>query len=273
MKWLSRAPVLVVTAAMAATTCSWDQPVSSHQPAPPAATASSAPTSSQAQSPGGQPGDRLPDLTMLPVEAFHVAFEGRKKVLRFSADLMNAGDGPLDITGIRANTGENDLRVTQKILQTDGRQRAIKTTSVMRYSELDGHNHFHVKDFERYRMRPVGASDWRISRKEGFCLRDDGNLQGHASRYPDATYDCGADLKDEALQVHQGLSEGWVDVYDWYLEGQFIELEGFQLPGDFCLEAEADPDRLLTEARRDNNMTSTLLHITETEATVTHQGC
>ncbi|WP_377017311.1 lysyl oxidase family protein [Arthrobacter sp. GCM10027362] len=210
---------------------------------------------------------------MLPLEAFHVAYEGKHKVLRFGADVANGGDGPLDITGVRTSVMEPDLQVRQSILQAGGGQRTVKTRAVMRYESVDGHDHFHVKDFERYRLRPEQGTSWRVSHKEGFCLRDDGNLGGMSSRYDDDEFTCGEDEEDEALEVRQGLTEGWVDVYDWYLEGQLIDLAGLRLPGNFCVEAEADPGRALVEKTRANNVTSTLVHLSASEVSVIRQGC
>lgn len=210
---------------------------------------------------------------MLPLEAFHVAYEGKHKVLRFGADVANLGSGPLDITGIRPTLSQRDLHVSQSILRADGSRRTVKTKAVMRYETLDGHNHFHVQDFERYRLRAEQGTSWRVSHKEGFCLRDDGNIGGTVSRFDDENFYCGEDEEKEDLRVRQGLSEGWVDVYDWYLEGQFIDLTGLPLPGNYCIEAEADPGHLLTEASRNNNVTSTLVHLTTTEVSVLRQGC
>ena len=271
--------VLAVAVVMAVSSCQPEpRPVS---PSPtqsnssPSASGSTPVTSSSGSdsSTAGAPGDLLPDLVMLPLEAFHVAFEGNRKVLRFGSDVVNAGDGPLDLTGSRPNVQQPELKVVQNIFQTGGGQRPAQTDAVMKYASADGHDHFHVLNFEQFRLRPADGSDWRASHKEGFCLRDDGNLQGKPSRYDDANFDCGEEAADAALEVRQGLSEGWVDVYDWYVYGQFIDLEGLQLPGDFCIEATADPDKLLVEKAKDNNVASTLLHISATDVSIVRQGC
>jgi hypothetical protein len=217
--------------------------------------------------------DLLPDLVMLPLKAFKVRIEGNHKVLRFASNVFNQGDGPLDLTGSRPNVQTPELKVTENILQADGGQRAVKTRAVMKFASVDGHDHFHVMDFQRLRLRPAESSNWRGAHKEGFCLRDDHNLGDKPSRFDDAHFNCGAGKKDVALHVRQGLSEGWVDVYDWYLAGQFIDLEGLQLPGDFCVEGTVDPDRLLVEESRDNNVASTLVHISASDVSVVEQDC
>ena len=221
----------------------------------------SAPTATEA---------RLPDLAMLPLEAFHVAYEGNRKVLRFSADMENLGRGPLDVTGVRSNTRTPYLTVTQNISLGARKWRRVSTRAVMRYSALDGHNHFHLLNFERYRLREVGSTTWRVDHKEGFCMRDNGNLGGRtAFHYED---DCGSDAP-RSLRVGQGLSQGWVDVYDWYLEGQFVQLAGLHLPGYVCVSATVDPLNQLTEKTRSNNTTSSLVYVTQSRATVLRQPC
>ncbi|WIG16353.1 lysyl oxidase family protein [Kocuria rosea] len=221
----------------------------------------------------GAAGDRLPDLVMLPLQSIHLGYEGQEKVLRFTADVLNDGDGPMQVTGVRSSTAEPDLQVSQEILQAEGGWRSVETDAVMRYETFDGHDHFHLQEFQRYQLRPEGSDEWRGSRKEGWCLRDDGSLRGAPSRYSDEDYYCGEDEENDITELTQGMSEGWVDSYSWYLEGQYIELAGLELPGNFCLEAEADPNGALIEKSDDNNVTSTLVRITEAEVSVVEQGC
>lgn len=210
---------------------------------------------------------------MLPLQSIHIGYDRGEKVLRFTADVLNDGDGPMQVTGTRSSTEERDLLVSQDILQANGDFRSVETDAIMRYETVDRHDHFHLQEFQRYRMRPEDSDEWRGSRKEGWCLRDDGSLRDTSSRYSDEDYYCGEDEEFDITELTQGMTEGWVDSYNWYLEGQYIELEGLELPGNFCLEAEADPNRVLTEKSDDNNVTSALVHITETEASVVRQGC
>jgi hypothetical protein len=102
--------------------------------------------------------DRLRCLVMLPPEAFHVAYEGKRTVLRFSADVLNSGTGPFDVTGVCSTTRTPSLKVTQTILRFGRPPRHVKTVATRRWSHLDGHEHFHVQNFERYRLRAMGSS-------------------------------------------------------------------------------------------------------------------
>ncbi len=264
-----RRSVLVVTVALITCSCSTQGTPSAPEPS-----AEPSPSASVPATAGTEPAaDVLPDLSMLPLEVFRLAYEGEERVLRFDTDVVNNGPGPADVTGYRKSTKSRDLKVKQNILLEDGSFRQVDTDAIMRYETFDGHEHFHFQDFERYRMRPEGGSEWTGSHKEGWCLIDDGNLGGKPSRYDPDDFDCGWDEEDEALEVRQGLTEGWADVYDWYLEGQYIELKGLQIPGNFCVEAEVDPERLLTEVTRDNNLASALVNITDSGVTIVRQGC
>ncbi|TDK24735.1 hypothetical protein E2F48_13060 [Arthrobacter crusticola] len=264
-----RRSLLAVTVALITCSCTTQGPPSTTEPS-----AEPSPSESVPGTAASEPAaDVLPDMAMLPLETFRLAYEGDERVLRFDTDVINNGPGPVDVTGERKNTMTPDLKVKQNILLEDGSTREVDTDAILRYETFDGHEHFHFQDFERYRMRPEGGSEWTGSHKEGWCLIDDGNLGGKPSRYNPDNFDCGAYEEDEALEVRQGLTEGWVDVYDWYLEGQYIELKGLEIPGNFCVEAEVDPEKLLTEVTRDNNIASALVRITDTEVTIVRQGC
>lgn len=183
------------------------------------------------------------------------------------------GKGPLDVTGIRPSTLVRDLPVTQNILQADGRSRKIKADAVMRYEAVDGHDHFHHIEFQRYQLRPEGSTKRRGSRKEVRCPRDDGNLGGHPRRYDDEEFDCGEEggkscprgraRSDRTMGRRLRLVPG---------EGQYAELDGFTLPGDFCVAAEADPRRLLTEASRDSPAAAALVHVAESAVSIIREG-
>ena len=66
---------------------------------------------------------------------------------------------------------------------------------------------------------------------------------------------------------------GWVDRYEWDLEGQFIYLDDLTLPGEFCVSATADPSSFFTEKTRDDNTTSAAVRISKTGVEVIKQGC
>ena len=192
-------------------------------------------------------------------------------VIRFSSIVVNKGPGRLELVGSRPNTKTPDLKLAQNVYQTDGHIRRVPTRAVAYYEHADGHQHFHVQAFEEMRLRAVGSRTWRNGHKEGFCVGADYRLVrnvGERQLYDD----CG-DGKPNLLAIKERLAPGWVDDYSWYLWGQYINLDGLKLPGNFCLSATVDPKRMFLETTRSNNTASTLVHITATGATVIRQGC
>jgi hypothetical protein len=58
----------------------------------------------------------------------------------------------------------------------------------------------------------------------------------------------------------QGITSGWVDVYDWYLPDQYMDVSGVP-DGVYLLQTEADPDGLLVESDRSNNCGAVYLRL------------
>jgi hypothetical protein len=128
------------------------------------------------------------------------------------------------------------------------------------------HGHEHFKEYADYRLwTPEGYASWtalRRSRPE-ICARDllrsspeiaDQMVQGHKQGFcvidiqrtglgpcsgradPPRYFDCG----------DQGISVCWADVYDSYLEGQWIDITGLPA-GDYVLEVEVNAERFFQE--------------------------
>ena len=68
--------------------------------------------------------------------------------------------------------------------------------------------------------------------------------------------------KDGTAEYYaQGVTEGWKDVYEWYLPHQYIEITG--LPdGTYILETIADPESRLLESDESNNCGSVYVQLT-----------
>lgn len=219
------------------------------------------------------PQDKLPDLTMRPLKKFHLGKVNGQRVVRFSTPLVNEGIGPIEILATRPNTRTPYLSVVQRIYQSNGRVRTVPTKAVVRYAIRDGHPHFHVYDFELYRLRLANSHAWRGSHKEGYCFTDDKRVFGKTPKgYSEGRGAC-ARKKPNAKRVGMGLTPGWVDEYDWDLPGQYIDLKGLPLPGIFCVQAIADPHHFFREQTRSNNTTQTLVRVTSRKLQVIRQGC
>jgi hypothetical protein len=75
--------------------------------------------------------------------------------------------------------------------------------------------------------------------------------------------DCLVFASEDALYdyIVQGLSPGWVDIYEWYLPGQYLDVSGVP-NGDYVLETTADPDNKLVESNENNNCGTVLIRLT-----------
>src|SRR5205809_427368 len=78
--------------------------------------------------------------------------------------------------------------------------------------------------------------------KIGFCLLD--SIRWDANAPSRAKYDCG----------NQGIQQGWGDVYDSTLDGQWIDITGVP-DGSYTLEMEVNPEHRLPESNYNNNIT------------------
>jgi hypothetical protein len=203
---------------------------------------------------------RLPDLRMGPIQDLRVrkSPEGRR-LLRFSALMVNVGAGPFELQGRRPNTNTPEMTVTQRIFNRAGGYRSHPTTARMFFSG-DGHDHWHVKDLQRYTLKRLGGSGAaRKGAKQGFCVYDlvhyNLTLPGAPSsrKYREATT-CGESEDEAALEVNMGLSVGWADKYSYFLPFQWIDITGLR-SGTYRLKAVVDWKSEFKESRETNNYT------------------
>ncbi len=216
---------------------------------------------------------RVPDLAMAPLGDFQIdtATVAGQRLLRFTAEITNVGTGPFELRGRRSATTVAEMSVQQQVVNPDGTKSLRPTGATMIYAG-DGHDHWHVKDLERYTIHPVD-SDTELAHgaKAGFCFSDNAAYRLTLPRAPQspAYQSCGG---PDSTRVTMGLSPGWGDVYAWYLAWQWIDVSGLA-PGDYVVRARADPQAMFTEANTSNNTTWTKIHITATDqVTVLEQG-
>ena len=208
--------------------------------------------------PGGQASaasDRLPDLAMAKLRHIGTKTVDGRRLLRFSAIIVNVGDGPFELRSRRVTT--RSRWSTRQVIHDDaGGSRSVATPSVRLVYAGDGHDHWHVKDLEQYRLVPLGSTGGtRIGQKVGFCFFD--NYEYRLS-LPDAPEDpvyghraCGT---RNSVGLRNGLSVGWGDIYHRSLPGQSIDITG--LPeGSYRLWATADQADVFWEKDDANNAT------------------
>lgn len=216
------------------------------------------------------PSARVPDLGMAPLRDFQMDTSTGRRLLRFTAEIVNVGTGPFELRGRRSATG-TEMSVMQRIVNADGTKSMRPTGASMIYAG-DDHNHWHVKDLERYTIHPVdGDRELGRGAKAGFCFSDNAAYRLALPRAPrsPAYRSCGL---PGSTMVTMGLSVGWGDVYGWNLAWQWIDVSALS-PGDYVVRARADPKAIFTEADTSNNTTWTKIRIAATnEITVLEQG-
>jgi hypothetical protein len=199
--------------------------------------------------------DRLPDLAMARLR--HIGTtktaDGRR-LLRFSAIIVNVGVGPFELQSQRPNTSSS-WSVRQVVYNDAGDSRTVDTPSVRLVYEGDGHDHWHVKDLEEYRLVPLrNTSRDRIGQKVGFCFFDNYQyelLPGAAQAPVYRRRGCGT---RNSVRLQNGLSVGWGDIYHRSLPGQYIDIT--DLPnGIYRLRATADQANFFLESNDANNST------------------
>lgn len=221
-------------------------------------------------------GELLPDLGMAPLANFSLQRRPRGGMwLRFDAIIVNVGDGPFRAYG-HSRQENNELLVDQRIWTiTDGTGAWVgESTEYRMYWSGDGHNHWHVRDLERYILENTNPSDAPVMRtgaKHGFCFFDNyaynlGLADAPATRQYTR---CGYTSADTAVTM--GLSIGWGDLYNASLPDQYIDITGLPA-GEYSITATADVQRLFRESNEGNNSTTAIIRITKKGVQVIDPG-
>ena len=191
-----------------------------------------------------------PDLVALePLRARVIQRNGARR-LYFTTRIANVGQGPLVVEAQTVDTpGGPVTQATQVIQRSDG---TTCTHSAGSFDFHPSHHHWHLDDFAEYQLRrddPYTGPLVARAKKVSFCLLDMQAMRGSdGSRQVDG--DC---TQPDGVQ---GISVGWMDVYDDYYPDQFLELDtGLAEPvpaGSYFLVNVPDPDDLLLEVDEDS---------------------
>lgn len=196
------------------------------------------------------------------------AEDGAQNCLRFDQIIANDGLGPLELQFSIPNDEpppeHADIPVSQRVAHSDGSFSDRLAGSV----ELHGvHGHYHYSSFattELWRSdargRMLGQAPLRGAQKVSFCIADIRiDAWGKKGDGPRTYFapDCLFPASTEGNIDHfvQGLTNGWADIYDWYIPDQYIEVSGVP-DGHYLLRFCADPDNSIREADESNNCLS-----------------
>jgi Lysyl oxidase len=214
--------------------------------------------------------DLLPDLEMAKLTNIQIQNRTNgRRWLRFDTVITNTGAGKFELHGSRPSTAYTNMSVSQWIFNSAGGYRIVgPITGAQMYYAGDGHNHWHVRNLERYTLtRLSDGTQVGTGAKQGFCFYDNVRFGSTQSAYYNG---CGNN-QPGALKVKVGLSRGWGDKYGWKLVGQYIDITG--LPdGSYRLKTTADPSNWFVESSDDNNETWADLLIQGKSVTVLQYG-
>ena len=150
------------------------------------------------------------------------------------------------------------------------------------------HGHFHTDNWGVYTLRkPVDGVDdpteWPIlgyGTKMGFCLMDLANCAS-PSHYGHCREDDGTvitnDIENYGLGggeyncaiTQQGISVGYLDIYDYYLDGMTIDVPAGVCNGDYYIVVEIDPNGNYLEESDNNNVSAVPFTLTDQPEDVT----
>jgi hypothetical protein len=201
----------------------------------------------------------LPDLAPVGAALADHSFAqvNGRVLLRFPAVIANIGDGPLHMRAKR-----NSVKAPLKALQLlkNARGKVARQVPVGEFEYHEEHNHWHLLAVAEYRLLRLDGTDAVEGTKTSFCLLDSQRmvppLPG-SPLFPQHTF---CPSSRTVKRFDSGVSVGWADVYPAGLHGQELDVTGVP-PGQYRLQIEVDPLRLLTEKTRDNNTVSILVNV------------
>ena len=113
-----------------------------------------------------------------------------------------------------------------------------------------GHGHYHLKDFNEFKLFNPSGEQVGIGHKQAFCLIDVERINPNAR--PNAQFnDC---------NTNQGISAGWADLYDANLPCQYMVIDDVA-DGDYTLQSTTNSQQIVDEDSYSDNTTWTGLKI------------
>ncbi|HTE74518.1 MAG TPA: lysyl oxidase family protein [Actinomycetes bacterium] len=203
----------------------------------------------------------MPDLVAIP--AADPELKVRKKtgvrVLRFESSLGNVGSGPLEVRPNQSQPcppgQQNSTQLVYSDTNLNGVYNRLQDVSVWRHRAgcmlyHPTHDHWHFKASAQYSLVDPRNGDAVVSyrRKVSFCLRDTARVPAEYGTwtYREVYGTC-------TKRSPQGISVGWMDIYQSFLAGQRLVLPEGLADGLYCLQTVVDPVNQLVEGNDLNN--------------------
>lgn len=205
--------------------------------------------------------DQLPDLGMAPLKDFKVEKTAAgKRLLRYTAIVVNIGKGPFQVRGDRASAGDSEMSVVQQIHDHTGATGNVPTTARM-YFAGDGHSHWHVRDLEESVLERLdNGAKVGSGAKHGFCFYDNVAFRTSLLGAPSSPFYRTCGTSGTVTTQSMGLSVGWGDSYPYTIVDQWVDITNVS-PGRYRLHTTADAQNWFAEANEFNNATYVDLQI------------
>jgi hypothetical protein len=202
---------------------------------------------------------------------------GASVCMRFEQSFANIGEGPAELRFlVPKDPNDTSHNVLARTYYSDSPNHFVDSPAGTWEFHAE-HQHYHYNNFVQSNLwvadsrgRRVGTAPIRTGRKVSFCMEDerlDNNMwgkEGVRPRFyvaPDCLVFVPSAEDANFNYIIQGLTPGWDDIYEWYLPGQYIDVDGVP-DGDYVLETIADPDNKLVESNERNNCGTVLVRLT-----------
>jgi hypothetical protein len=192
----------------------------------------------------------LPDLQ--PMKVLDLKLSNSGDLLRFSTGIVNSGRGPFEVES-KKNEEDNTSEAIQRIYEGN---RIVQRKNVGNFIYHPTHKHWHLEAVAQYSVHNAldngmgGKYSKNVlnsvtSEKVSFCLIDSFNLN------PDVKNE----IKYQKCEQNiQGISAGYVDMYNYYLPGQNLRLKGLENGQIFYMVVNVNPKRIYQELNIENNV-------------------
>jgi len=199
---------------------------------------------SRAQAPAPQ--DLLPNLQAAVPDHVSLAVSHARALVGFNSALVNAGQGPLEVSGTRSSTAQPGMRAEQLVTRTDGTTAAVRTVGALRYVREPRHRYWHLDDVMSFELRTASS----------FSLVARGSRRGYCLRSPSFPHNCGRG-QSRLLSLTMGVGPAEVSRYAPISEGQSFNVTNLR-SGHYWLVERADPHGRFAESDSSDNASSVL---------------
>ncbi len=199
----------------------------------------------------------LPDLAPFAIYDLRLSKLNGRRIIKFSASFVNKGKKHFELISDPNVRGDKPRDVYQCITKEDG---SFEDKVVGNFTWHVAHDHYHYGDFAEYIFGSVklaltnSRAPLAIRQKTTFCLRDNElsmpSLEGAPKNKVFA--DC--------TQDRQGVSVGWVDIYDYKLPDQYIDVQDMPA-GIYQLSFLLDSNQRFIEETKENNISTVFFEL------------